>query len=212
MVKLSGSVWLHPLTLRLFLCATQVREEIYTAFNTIYTVLCEFRKPWSLPHRPSFAPAVFAPSCLIVRIGGYRLIGLIVSVNETTLWRSRRPAAHAHTSSHPLPFHTIIKFQNKVSSWLLSTSWLSLGFLFLCQCSSTQLPQFPHHSYLKYMQNNTQSLSDTKIMTWICRQGYCEFFCDCHCLRPTFHHGNQGTMGCESGFKALYWIPKLIVP
>ena len=23
----------------------QVREEIYTAFNTIYTVLCEFRKP-----------------------------------------------------------------------------------------------------------------------------------------------------------------------
>ena len=24
---------------------TQVREEIYTAFNTIYTVLCEFRKP-----------------------------------------------------------------------------------------------------------------------------------------------------------------------
>jgi transcription initiation factor TFIID TATA-box-binding protein len=25
--------------------APQVREEIYTAFNTIYTVLCEFRKP-----------------------------------------------------------------------------------------------------------------------------------------------------------------------
>jgi len=23
----------------------QVREEIYTAFNTIYTVLCKFRKP-----------------------------------------------------------------------------------------------------------------------------------------------------------------------
>ena len=23
----------------------KVREEIYTAFNTIYTVLCEFRKP-----------------------------------------------------------------------------------------------------------------------------------------------------------------------
>ena len=25
--------------------AVQVREEIYTAFNTIYTVLVEFRKP-----------------------------------------------------------------------------------------------------------------------------------------------------------------------
>ncbi|KAJ7796855.1 hypothetical protein B0H14DRAFT_2913202, partial [Mycena olivaceomarginata] len=30
---------------KIALTGTKVREEIYTAFNTIYTVLCEFRKP-----------------------------------------------------------------------------------------------------------------------------------------------------------------------
>ena len=35
---------INPLT-RVLITSPQVREEIYTAFNTIYTVLCEFRKP-----------------------------------------------------------------------------------------------------------------------------------------------------------------------
>jgi transcription initiation factor TFIID TATA-box-binding protein len=30
---------------KIVLTGAKVREEIYTAFNTIYTVLCEFRKP-----------------------------------------------------------------------------------------------------------------------------------------------------------------------
>ena len=36
---------LFPSTDHLLIVVVQVREEIYTAFNTIYTVLCEFRKP-----------------------------------------------------------------------------------------------------------------------------------------------------------------------
>jgi hypothetical protein len=40
----SGSGLNRPLTF-LVSHGPQVREEIYTAFNTIYTVLCEFRKP-----------------------------------------------------------------------------------------------------------------------------------------------------------------------
>jgi transcription initiation factor TFIID TATA-box-binding protein len=40
-VLTASSVDSYPLT---HSCA-KVREEIYTAFNTIYTVLCEFRKP-----------------------------------------------------------------------------------------------------------------------------------------------------------------------
>ncbi|KAK0476949.1 TATA-box binding protein, partial [Armillaria novae-zelandiae] len=30
---------------KIVLTGAKVQEEIYTAFNTIYTVLCEFRKP-----------------------------------------------------------------------------------------------------------------------------------------------------------------------
>jgi hypothetical protein len=43
-LDLSGNGLNHPLTF-LVSRGLQVREEIYTPFNTIYTVLCEFRKP-----------------------------------------------------------------------------------------------------------------------------------------------------------------------
>ncbi|KAG8706770.1 TATA-box-binding protein [Ceratobasidium sp. 394] len=34
---------------KIVLTSTKVREEIYTAFNTIYTVLCKFQKPDTRP-------------------------------------------------------------------------------------------------------------------------------------------------------------------
>ena len=38
-------LWSYMLANTALPLAVQVREEIYTAFNTIYTVLVEFRKP-----------------------------------------------------------------------------------------------------------------------------------------------------------------------